>query len=159
MKSCNNQTVQDKKMRNYTKKIIGCAFVIACVTNSASAMFSRAVKEGYGTLRSTSVRTIFAHSCKPAAEGVMPSISFAARYHVEAPLSDVDQRDIVIKEISSLIPASRMNEIIKSLASKRIDANTINVVKTLYGQEKLFLDLTLMKNNQESTYTPSMTGC
>ena len=38
MGSCNHQTISKNKLTHYSKIIIGCVFIVGCITSSASAM-------------------------------------------------------------------------------------------------------------------------
>lgn len=57
MKSCSGQIAQTNKLMKVWKKIIGCAFIIACATSSASAMLKSMKRVTHVGVRSVSMIT------------------------------------------------------------------------------------------------------
>ena len=161
MEIYNNQIARENKLIKYAKKVISCAFIAGCLTSSASAMLARAAKEGFETLR-PSLTTIarnnhfLSKARQNTFETLLPILTATARNHHF--LSQAKQKDVVIEELSSLIPQNQMYELLQKLPSLGVDSKTISVVETLYAKKNKLPNPTVI-TSKESTFALSNTGC
>jgi hypothetical protein len=154
----NSLIAQDAKLIKYSKKIIGCAFVIACVTSSASAMLPRAAK----ALNRTGLATTFSHHSylSTFADGLnINKKQFSSiEYNDKAKLNEIEQRNVVIRELLGNLPKNQIKSILEKLPSKGVGADAISVVQRLYAEIETPLDIAPTRDNHP-TFPQSVTGC
>ncbi len=154
MERCSNQIARDKTPMKYSKQIIGCAFVIACMTSSASAMLPRAAK----ALNRTRLSTAFLHTdVSTLANGHnINHGKFSTReYNDKTKSSEIEQRNIVIKKLLEKLPKNQINSVLDELPSQGVGADAISVVQRLYAE----IEISPPTIDKHPTFPQSVTGC
>ncbi len=157
----NNQTKTTNKTTNYSKKIISCVFVVACISTSASAMLSTFLNEG-SHIAQKALRTAQPFTAKGSFIAYeQPSFVYASKrtYHVEVPLTKIEQQNIVVKELLKEKSLDQLNTLLKNIEKQGVTSETLDVVRSLYTEPKTPL-LTNSNKAYPSSYDVTNTaGC